>query len=248
MEAAIFLPIFVISVLTIGYFIKAAAARDDVLHAALDESRWLASRAYLVKAAPAFGSRLEQRIHDENSAITEVRVRGLRYLTAQHGNKGMISFRVDYRMRVPLPLDHDREIRGSEAVLCRGWIGRTNVGVPMGFAAMMEDDGGGTVWVFPESGRRYHSHDCTFVSNEPTQTVLTEAVKRNYKPCHKCHPESLSNGSLVYCYTSYGEAYHRGGCRAVEKYTITLSRMQAEERGYSPCSKCGGHPEQNRTQ
>lgn len=36
-EAAVFLPVFLLAVLTLGYFVKAAGVQSDVIHAAADE-------------------------------------------------------------------------------------------------------------------------------------------------------------------------------------------------------------------
>lgn len=240
LEAAIFLPIFIIAILTIGYFIKVAGATEDVMHAAVDESRLAASHSYNIKVNPGFTSKLENRISKENSDVSYIDVNRFRYLHERNGNKGMISFNLDYRVDIHLPLKMQSGISKSDRVLCRGWIGRTLEGKPMSFEDMMTNDGGGTVWVFPASGKRYHKHNCTFVTNYPVQTIFNDSVKKHYKACENCHPGDLATGSLVYCFPKYGDAYHRGGCSTIEKYTVTLSKNQAEERGYTPCGKCGG--------
>lgn len=240
LEAAIFLPIFIIAVLTVGYFVKVAGAEDDAMHAALDESRLAASRAYNIKIAPAFSAGLEERIAEDNGDISYIDVNRFRYLHERGGNSGMISFNMDYRIDIHLPLKMQKSIDAGERVLCRGWIGRTRDGTPMSFEDMMTEDGGGTVWVFPESGEKYHKHSCTFVTNYPVQVIMNDEVRNNYEPCHTCHPGDLATGSPVYCFPEYGEAYHRGGCGTIDKYTITLSKDMAEEKGYTPCSKCGG--------
>ncbi|MGI6721952.1 MAG: hypothetical protein ACOX4I_05305 [Anaerovoracaceae bacterium] len=239
-EAAIFLSIFIITVLTIGYFIKVAGAQEDVMHAAADEGRLAAAYAYNVKAMPAFPRRLENRIADDNRDISFIDVNGFRYLHDMEGNEGMISFDMAYRVDIHLPLKMKKTIEKKDRLLLRGWIGRSREGAPMSFDDMMKDEDGGDVWVFPHSGHRYHKRDCTFVSNYPTQMVLTDSIRRHYKACEKCHPGGMATGSLIYCFPDYGEVYHRGGCKTIDKYTVKMSRQQAEERGYTPCAKCGG--------
>lgn len=75
---------------------------------------------------------------------------------------------------------------------------------------------------------------------EGTQMVLTGHLKKHYKACLKCRSGKLKKGSIVFYFLKYGEAYHRGNCKAIDKYTVTLEKTQAESRGYTPCGKCGG--------
>ena len=110
----------------------------------------------------------------------------------------------------------------------------------MPFEEMEEESGSVTVWVFPARGERYHKESCLFVSNEPREFVLTDQLRRNYAPCPICDSEELPNGSLVYCYPAYGESYHRGSCSQVDRYVVPMELEDAQSRGYTPCSKCGG--------
>ncbi len=237
MEAAVFLPVFILSVLTLGYFIKGAAGTGNIIHAACDEARILCSRAYVMQTPIALQMRLPARICADDANVTWARVKEMRYMSS-YEDRGLISFAVDARIRLRLPLAKGREIRTTERFLCRAWIGRTQTVQGMGFDSIAGEDG--TVYVFPDRGTRYHGKHCTFVANEPIQMMLNSQVKEMYKPCEACDPGTMSNGSLIYCYPAYGEVYHRGGCRQVDKYIVPMTRRQAEEKGYTPCSKCGG--------
>jgi hypothetical protein len=237
LEAAVFLPVFILSVLTLGYFIKGAAGTGNIIHAACDEARILCSRAYVMQTPIALQMRLPARICADDANVTWARVKEMRYMSS-YEDRGLISFAVDARIRLRLPLAKGREIRTTERFLCRAWIGRTQTVQGMGFDSIAGEDG--TVYVFPDRGTRYHGKHCTFVANEPIQMMLNSQVKEMYKPCEACDPGTMSNGSLIYCYPAYGEVYHRGGCRQVDKYIVPMTRRQAEEKGYTPCSKCGG--------
>lgn len=239
-EAAIFLPIFILGVLTLGYLIKGSGAVGNVMHVAADEAKFRASRAYVLQVDPIFKYRLEKRILEEDRNISIVKVKHVRQLSALAEDKGLISFDIDYRVAVKLPIPIAKDIPITESVLCRGWIGRTVEGTGMGMDAIAGTDEGRIVFVFPDQGTKYHGPTCTFVAGKPVQRMLNQRVKKEFKPCKICKPDAMGNGSLVYCYEKYGNVYHRGGCRQVDKYIISMTKRQAEERGYTPCSKCGG--------
>lgn len=237
LEAAVFLPIFIIGVLTLGCFIKAAGAAGNVIHAGTDEAKYLASRAYTVRSPVGFYSRMAERVCDEDRNVDTASVKNMRYMSSSE-DEGLISFDIASSVSVRLPAAVKKKIRMSDSFLCRGWIGRSKNGKGMGFDAIEGEDC--TVYVFPDHGKRYHGESCTFVAGKPVQMMMNNEIKHKYSACETCHPGSMENGSLVYCYTAYGEAYHRGGCSHVDKYIIPMAKNQAEEQGYTPCSKCGG--------
>ena len=55
-----------------------------------------------------------------------------------------------------------------------------------------------------------------------------------------CLSDDIPEGSLVFCFGSDGTAYHRGTCRTIDRKSVAIDRSEAVERGYAPCSKCGG--------
>jgi len=240
-EAAVFLPLFILALLTIGYFIKIYGCSENVMHSAADESRRLASLAYDIKISPGLESRLEERISLENPDISWTDVDRFRYLHEKNGIHGLISFDVDYRMNVDFPLGLRNGFSGKEKIRCRGFIGAVRDADPISFADMEKDKRSLAVWVFPWSGRRYHKETCTHISSYPKQMMLNDDIRSRYSPCALCHPEKLGNGNFVYCFTRSGYAYHRGSCRLVDKYIVSMEKYQAEKRGYTPCLKCGGN-------
>jgi len=239
LEAAIFLPIFILALLTVGYLLKVECAAEETMHAAADESRALACRAYVQKTAPLFESGLENRIMKDNRDITYADVKRFSYLHSHDGTQGLISFKINYRVDFRLPLHLYDGVEKEERLRCRAFIGETGQWSAGSFDDMENNDDSKTVWVFPEFGIRYHKENCTFVSGHPCQVMLSDSIRAKYKPCEKCDPGGLGNGCLVYCFP-YGDVYHQGSCSTVDKYTVTMSCKEAEERGYTPCSKCGG--------
>lgn len=234
-EAAVFLPIFIIACLTIGYLIKVIGGVESGMHACVDECRYQAAVAYKERSGLGLKGRIENRIHDENRYITRAKVKHLSYLT----DDGAISMDIDYHLDIPLPMDLYSGFHVTDSLKCRGWIGKT-YDDPFTFEAMEKDEEATIVYIFPAWGSKYHKKECTFVTAHPVQTILTPQLKRQYKGCPLCRSGTLPAGSVVYCFPKYGDSYHRGDCNTIDKYTITIELEQAEERGYTPCSKCGG--------
>lgn len=240
MEAAIFLPIVIVGIMTLGFTIKMIATAENISFSATDEARLAAGYAYNIPIAPLFTNTLKNRIQDENLDISSVEIRKFRYMYQSQDKDGLISFQLHYWIDTGLPLGFIDGMDVSQQFRCRGFIGRTALGTPISFDEMEKNTSATMVWVFPEGGKRYHTKSCSIVASYPIQTVLNEEIRKRYKPCSKCGSDVAENGSLVCCYQAYGEAYHLLSCPTVDKYIISMEKDQAESRGYTPCLKCGG--------
>jgi hypothetical protein len=240
LEAAIFLPLFIVGIMTLGFTIRMISAAENISFAATDEARLAAGYAYNIPIAPLFSNKLQTRLVDENRDISSVEVQEFRYLYPSGNYDGLISFRVNYWIGTGLPLGMIEGMEVSQHYRCRGFIGRTEQGSPLGFDEMERNLSAYIVWVFPDGGKKYHTKSCTFVASYPIQIVLNEEIRNRYEPCPKCGSGDSKNGSLVCCFPTYGEAYHLQSCPTVDKYIISMEQNQAEARGYTPCLKCGG--------
>ena len=238
-EAAIFLPIFILAVLTIGYVVKIVGVCENVNHGVVDEISYSASKAYIEKTSLGDRSSIISRIEEEDPAASQLKIRSYRYLYSNGETDDLITLKISYRVAINLPLAFRDGVDIEQRWLTRGFTGARNPYGPMPFSEM-EEDGGGTVWVFPESGERYHGENCTYVKAHAREVILTKAIRSRFSPCGLCDSENLPEGSIVYCFFSYGQSYHRGDCKSVDRYTVEMSRDEAEEQGYTPCSKCGG--------
>lgn len=240
LEAAILLPLFIVGILTLGFTIRMIATAENITFAATDEARLTAGSAYNIPFAPFFASNLQNRIIDENPDASLVDVGEFRYLYQSSDSDGLISFSLDYWIETGLPLGMINGIEGSQHFRCRGFIGRTEEGTAISFEEMEKNTAANMVWIFPEGGKRYHTKSCTFVSAYPIQTILNKEVRKRYEPCPKCGSAEAEDGTIVYCFQAYGEAYHLQSCPTIDKYVISIEKNQAEARGYTPCLKCGG--------
>jgi len=240
LEAAIFLPLFIVGILTLGFTIRMISTAENITFTATDEARLAAGYAYNIPIAPLFSQNLENRIIEENSDTSLVEVRDLRYLYETMDFDGLISFRLKYWIDTGMPMGMIDGMEVSHQYLCRGFIGRTAKGTPISFDDMETNSSANIVWLFPKGGEKYHTKSCTFISSYPIQTILNHGIRNRYEPCPKCGSADSENGTQVYCFQAYGESYHLLSCPTVDKYVISMEKDQAEERGYTPCLKCGG--------
>lgn len=240
LEAAIFLPLFIVGILTLGFTIRMISTAENITFAATDEARLAAKYAYNIPISPFFASKLESRMMEENPNIASVEVEEYRYLYQDQDHDGLISFRLNYWISTGLPLGMIEGMVASQQYLGRGFIGRTSEGTPITFDEMETNSTACMVWLFPEGGERYHTKSCSFISSYPIQTVLNHEIRERYAACQKCGSAEVEDGSQVYCFREYGESYHLNSCPTVDKYVISMEKDQAEARGYTPCLKCGG--------
>lgn len=228
-EAAIFLPLVILAVLTIGFFIKADAAWENCMNGALDECSFSAAVTGSGPMGTAAASRVKRRISEDVPSV-----RGL----SVYGRRG--SCTVSGYIRLALPAGFGRDCDISGRIKYRDFIGRRYNKASLGTEGLERDESSETVWIFPLSGIRYHGKNCSYVKAVVHSCILTDALKRRYSACAMCSSGSLPPGSVVFCFSSDNTSYHRGSCRCINRHTIVIDRGEAENRGYSPCSKCGG--------
>jgi hypothetical protein len=246
-ETAIFLPLFIIGVLTLGWLIRMTAISENVFHALSDETGTLAAEAKAPVGLPGFQGAVLDRIEDENGKdvknpkVTRFLYR-VPYIDANSGkaHTDLIAASVAYDTPILLPPIFASKLSASDVVLTRAFVGTDNRDAVFPFDEMERDDGGLTVWVFPRAGERYHGENCAVIKNNPREVILTSAVRHRYAPCHLCKPNTVSDGNLVYVFPAAGGAYHVGSCYIVERYVISVSETDAKEQGYTPCQRCGG--------
>jgi len=239
-EAAVFLPVFILAVISIMYYINVFAAAENAAYSAIEETARLASKAGIVKTAPGFPSVLRNRIQSDNMSVEDVKIRGFRYLYRDGDLDSIITVKAGYDMELQLPMGFDHKIELTVGVKCRGFTGRRIIGTPMTFEEMESEGAWEPVWIFPMSGEKYHKEICTYVKVNAREMVLTENLKNKYGPCSVCDASGIPYGSYVYCFVENGEVYHRSDCRQINRYTIEMNKSDAIDKGYTPCSKCGG--------
>ncbi|MBN7772673.1 hypothetical protein [Clostridium aminobutyricum] len=242
-EASILLPLVILGILTVGYLIKVHCINENVMNTALDETRLLAIESYTDVGKTKiveFSNKLEERICDENKAINQVQIKDLKYLYSFGNLDKLIYFNVVYNINIGFPINFYGDIPGNETIVCRAFVGSDHYDEKMNAQEMQKEEESELVWIFPNEGKKYHQKNCSYIAVAATQTVLTSGIKRTYQPCKICKPNSLENGSLVYCFKNSGQVYHRGNCYIVDRYVVEIEKSEAIQRHYSACLKCGG--------
>lgn len=240
LEAAIFLPVFILAIVSLMYYINIFSITENIYYSTFDETSRLSSKASVMKIAPGFTYDLNSRIKSENPALDESRVERFRYLywDGDLDNLIMVEGKYSVGLSIPLGLGNDYPI--NTRVKCRGFTGLKTVGNPMTFEELESEGVWDPVWIFPSSGEKYHIYSCTYVRANARETVLTSEVKQKYGSCSLCKSADIAIGSLVYCFIENGTVYHKNSCKQVKRYTIEINREEAIRKGYTPCSKCGG--------
>lgn len=240
-ETAVFLPVFIIAILTIGCVIKVIGAYENMNHSVCDEMSDLAAHSYHAEeSAIGFKGDLKKRIEDDVPEITGVRIDDFKYLSRDPLSDKLITVSVSGNINFNMPLDFKKGTDIKQRWMTRAFVGRTVSRENMDFDEMEEAGDSQIVYIFPDAGEKYHSGQCTYVKSNVTQMVLNNEIKKHYSPCPLCAAKTLNSGSTIYCFLNYGGAYHSGDCRTINKYTVKIEKSEAEEKGYTPCSKCGG--------
>ncbi|MDR2162632.1 MAG: hypothetical protein LBO70_01605 [Clostridiales Family XIII bacterium] len=246
-ETAIFLPLFIVGVLTLGWLIKYTSISENVYHSLADETGRYAASAVRSYLPSGYAGVVKARIEDENgNDISSVEVSPVRfhfpYAFATSGRMytDLIGASVSYKADLALNHIFADGLKGSETILCRAFVGARDPGGKMTFDEMEQDSDSHLVWVFPRAGERYHGELCPYIKNNPREMVLTGTVRGRYSPCKLCKPGNARDGTLVYVFPSAGGAYHLGECYIVERYVISMSEDDARGKGYTKCAKCGG--------
>lgn len=238
-EAAIFLPLVILAVLSLGYFIKVESIWENCIHGALDESRRIASRAYNHVEIIGTESKIRGRILSDNPKLSQADVTHVLLNYNDGITDHVTSYRMEMKLHLAMPADFDRDFSLQTGVKFRGFVGKRYDGSGMG-SRLEQDENGQAVWIFPQAGEKYHGEHCTYVKASVQRRVLSRALRQRYESCGLCDSQELALGSIVFCFSGERTAYHRGTCRSIDRKTITVDRNEAEKRGYRPCSKCGG--------
>jgi len=236
LEASIFIPLFVIAILTFGYLMKVIVASENIVHIMADEARKLSMYSYNIKVAPGFKYDLRMRILEENRDIDVTYVETFNYLFEHSGKEDLISLRVSSEIKIKLPIIFYDKVEVSDTLLFRGFTGREFI--PEYIEYEQDEEEVRIVWVFPTAGARYHEETCGYINVAARQASLNADIIKNYDPCTLCGARELSPGSVIYYFLSSGSVYHKGSCFIVDRYVISMDEKDAIGKGYTPCSRC----------
>jgi len=237
-EAAICLPLVLLAVITLGYFLEADSAWENCMDAAFRECSYAqCSGTALSKVSLSGKLRREAAACGQDVTISLSR-RLYGYSDSRHSD--LNSFSLGAAVNLPLPLGFGRAFEYKDRIKYRDFTGLQYSRPVLGAEGLSCEEDSIAVWIFPQSGTKYHVKNCTYVKASVHSHVLDNALKEQYSPCSLCDSAGLPAGSIVFCFGGTDTCYHRGTCRSINRHTIVIDRGEAEDRGYTPCSKCGG--------
>lgn len=233
-EAAIILPIFILTLLSLILVIRIIGCEENVMRQYVTESEKSAKEAYAVNAISNIV--LESRLKKALEEAEKIKLENLNLVDL--GGKVRVS-RLTYQVKYPLPEPFGRTLDFGEALLFRNFVGSKGDSPPMPTTELEENKESHVVYIFPRAGEKYHSKGCRIVKAAAILRVLSPSLRKNYKPCKHCKPKDIPDGSKVCCFPS-GDVFHSPTCFTVKRYVIEMQKQDAEYRGYTPCSICGG--------
>lgn len=240
LEAAIFLPLVILAVLSLGYFMRIDGAWESCIHGAVDESALISSKSYDGSRAAMTGYKVKNRLMEDNPNLEQVSVDRLRIRYSDTHTDHLTSYRLRAAFKLQLPLGFTHEFQFESGIRYREFTGKKDHNQPMGTAGLESETPQNPVWIFPQSGERYHGEGCTYVKASAAPAALTSSIKKNYGACSLCDSGNMKTGSIIFCFKGDDTAYHRGTCSCIVRHTAIVDKTDAEKRGYTPCSKCGG--------
>ena len=238
-EAAISLPVFIIAVMVMSSVILMYACIEDCNFIAANELRRGAAEAAVADTTVSIPYRLKKEIMSKHSQILSARLTDSGIRTSRWGVDELIAVRYRLTLGTPDPLGMNAKAHYDLSLVTRAYVGRERDERNMTADEFMDSESV-PVFIFPKWGERYHSDGCGFLKAASRSGTLNQSLRKRYRSCPLCRSGRASNGTLIYYFPSAGKDYHLPGCSSLQRNFIEIDRETAEERGYTPCSKCGG--------
>ncbi len=261
LEAAIFLPLFIVAVAMLGCLVKAIWLNVLVVEAGTDQVRQYCTVDTIVThklAGDIFGPPnifiLDSKV--ENALEREGLEKGKLHIlpallkapssddkagsTKYHNvSNGSFTIRLNYDVDMNFPKKFVDKLGLKKYISARKWIGLKYDGQAFSFSEMQQNGKGSIVAIFPNAGECYHDLSCRVVMSNKEAVSLNNSVRRKYSQCPLCCEGDEVNGQTVYVF-KYGSCYHEAECPSVSKYYVTMDVEDAVSRNYRVCNVCGG--------
>ncbi len=238
-EAAIILPAFIITLMMLISAVQSFRYYENTVFAACDELHETSIRAAYLKHDILTPFIIERRMLKENKNLSGADASSYRYLYKKSGISDLISLKVTASLEKINPIGSLSGLKLETDIMLRAFSGKKR-SINPGRDDFDDEEDYEEVYVFPDRGERYHNATCSFLSPACQQTIFTDEIKNQFRPCEKCDSHYAKKGETVFCFFNTGKAFHYGFCDAVDKYYVEMEKEEAEDLGYSPCLICGG--------
>lgn len=238
LEAVIVMPVFIAAVTALMSLVPVSATCENMVFAAADEMRLESLKSAFRENPLALPQVLKHRIKEENPKLDSYHTVFYRYLYEEEEIEDLFSlnFRAEFSQKNPAAVFNSVVFSGK--VTARAFTGKLHRKPPVPGEDLPEEDK--IVYIFPEWGMKHHSKSCTYVKASCQLVYLSQETQKGYAPCSLCNASSAQIGSPVFCFPESGSVYHLSHCRIVERYYVEIKKSDAQAKGYTPCSKCGG--------
>lgn len=238
-EAALGTPIFLMAMVVLFSVVLYYAAIEDSGYIAAMELRKGAAEAIATEVEPLIPVNVEEQIQSNNPLVNSVWPEDYFFRGKRAGMDELIALKLRLNLKTNNPLGIRSQSSYKLSLMTRAYVGKVRKENPMSEAEFRNEMVDG-VFIFPQDGERYHNKNCTFVRSENKMVPLDGEIRRKYRSCDVCHSQVVSDGTVVYVFPNYGTRYHQKGCGVLRRRCIEIEKETAKERGYTPCSKCGG--------
>ena len=232
-EGCVFLPVMIVASVCLVFLIKSCWIQIIAVNAIYDQIH-VHSVSHDSLGTDDIADALKYNGLDESNVTVN-----LKGVPRFDGIDDMEKLSTTYSTDIKMPLSPVDNILLNNTFIIRKWDGIYHEVNPMGFDVMTQDVKGAQVWVFPRDGEKYHHKDCRYVKVFTEEVAMSREISDIYYPCPSCIKTKPANGSKVYIF-EYGYSYHLKVCPAVARQTVCMDVTDAELKGYSPCSVCGG--------
>ncbi len=188
-EAAVFLPLMILSVTALVLIIRIIGICENICFLTAESVMEMNLNAYKPQNTVSLCNKTEERIKKENPV--EFRFTGFRYLHNSGKSTDLISLEGRARFKVTNAIGINGKIDFTYRLMTRGFTGNITRGKPLKEADFLSSEPSVTVVIFPRYGKRYHIKQCYYVTERYKDDYKTEmeqedAIRKGFTPCIIC--------------------------------------------------------------
>ena len=187
-EAAITLPILIISICSLILIIKIIS---------LCEAVTFTTSINIIDTMFGYNIGFNEKtlckdIKEKYPNISDFRITRFRYLYDEGEFSDLISLNAEVQYEVKSNIGIEGKINFTEKILCRGFTGNTQERFPLDESFFLEYRDSFDVYIFPKYGEKYHDDKCRYVTDSKIEKAYVikmdreDALRKGYTPCIVC--------------------------------------------------------------
>ena len=237
LEAAMALPLFLLVVSAIMYFLVIIHVQLNIQIKLEDIARDISKTAYITEDLSVLNyvyvksGMLDSEFREYlNKSYITGGADGLSLIESTFFDRdGVVDIVVKYEMKIPFIPDKIVTFPCIERIYFRTWIGKD---------ISKENENSGRIVYITTTGTVYHTNrECTHIRLSVHQAVYG-LIKNSYSKCHICGETPSSDSVMVYI-TEEGDRWHTSlSCSGLKREVIEIDIDDVGDREL--CSRCGG--------